>query len=68
MAYRRPLKKTEQLNLRVTPEEKERIRAAAEALDITVTELMVQSTMERINGASHRFVGTLRRMRELGKI
>ena len=56
------------MNIRVTPREKEVIRRAAESMNITVTELMVQSTLDKIVDDESGFKGTLRRMREEGSI
>lgn len=68
MVYIREKKRTEQLNLRVTPEEKDAIRAAAEENNITVTELMVTATFDKIKDEARGFKGTLRRIREVENI
>ena len=56
------------MNLRVTPEEKDAIRAAAEENNITVTELMVTATFDKIKDEARGFKGTLRRIREVENI
>ncbi|MEN6368483.1 MAG: DUF1778 domain-containing protein [Thermotogota bacterium] len=61
----RERRRTEQLNIRVTPEELTTIRLAAEKAETTVTEFVVSAVLDKANGA---FKGTLRRMREAGEI
>jgi len=59
----REKRRTAQVNLRLTPEELTAIRNAATALDVTVTELMVGATLDKINGQDgSQFKGTLRRL------
>ena len=59
--------RTEQLNIRVTPQEKAAIRDAANEQGITVTELMVTSTLDKIQDDARGFQGTLRKIREAGQ-
>jgi hypothetical protein len=54
--------RTEQLNIRVTPEEKAEIQTAADTQKTTVTDLMVSATLDKVRRESKPFVGTLRRM------
>lgn len=35
---------------------------------MTVTQLMVRATLDKINDKDHPFTGTLRRMRESGEV
>jgi len=59
----REKRRTAQVNLRLTPEELTAIRNAATALDVTVTELMVGATLDKINSQDgSQFKGTLRRL------
>lgn len=67
MSTRKRLR-TEQLNLRVTPDELIMIRLAAAKADTTVTELVVSATLDRIQNGGLGFKGTLRRMREAGEV
>lgn len=64
----RPKVRTEQLNVRVTPEEKVTIQTAAQEMETTVTDLMVTATIDKINDKGRKFKGTLRRMREAGLV
>jgi len=67
MAYTRERRRTEQLNIRVTPEEKAEIQTAAVVQKTTVTELMVSATLDKVRRETRPFVGTLRRMLNEGK-
>jgi len=60
--------RTKQLNIRVTPEELDTFKKAAEQNNVSVTELVVQATLDKINDERMVFKGTLRRMREAGEI
>ena len=63
--YVRERKRTERLTLRVTPWEKERIQAAARERKTSVTELMIEATLDKIYRRG--FKGTLRRAIENGE-
>ena len=68
MTYIRERKRTEQLNIRMTPEEKAAIHAAADKMNVTVTDLMVRATLDKIKEEVWGFEGTLRRLRQEGSI
>jgi uncharacterized protein (DUF1778 family) len=58
--------RTARINLRLTPEELDTIREAAEREGVTVTQFMVKAALDKAPGAG--FKGTLRRMREAGEV
>lgn len=64
----RERKRTSQLNIRVTPEELEQIRTAADSAGVTMTRFVVKATIDKINDEGLGFKGTLRRMREAGEV
>jgi len=63
----RERKRTAQLNIRVTPEERDAIRTAADERNMTVTELMVSTILDKIQDDARGFQGTLRRLRDEGR-
>jgi hypothetical protein len=63
----RERRRTEQLNIRVTPEERAEIQAEAERRSVTVTDLIVKATLNDIRYGGRPFKGTLRRLREAGQ-
>jgi uncharacterized protein (DUF1778 family) len=63
----RERRRTEQLNIRVTPDEKAEIQTAAETQKTTVTDLMVSATLDKVRRDARPFVGTLRRMLREGE-
>jgi hypothetical protein len=67
LGNRRQRFRSEQLNIRVTPEEKAEIQTAAEARETTVTDLMVSATLDKVRRDGRPFVGTLRRMLSEGE-
>ncbi len=62
----RERRRTEQLNIRVTPEELTTIRLAAERAAKTITELVVSATLDKIQADGLGFRGTLRKLTEDG--
>jgi len=65
MASRPKKTRTEQINIRLTPEEKEMIQGFAEAMEITITQLMVEATYDKMEKETGQtFKGTLRRFVE----
>lgn len=60
--------RTKQLNIRVTPDELDQIRAASDNLGVTMTQFVVKATLDKINDERLVFKGTLRRMREAGEV
>lgn len=64
----RERQRTKQLNIRVTPEELDQFKAAAEGLGVSVTELVVKATLDKIVDEALVFKGTLRRMMEEGEV
>jgi len=64
--YIRKKIKDAQYNVRIASEDLELIREAAKVLDTTVSELMIQATLDKIRRGNFR--GTLRRLRDEGVV
>lgn len=68
MVYVRERRRTCRLDLRVTREELQQIRQAAERLETTVTDFIVSAALDKAQAEGVGFKGTLRRMRETGEV
>lgn len=66
VAYRRT--KTTQFNLRLTPDELEAFRRGADQLGVSVSKLLIDATLDKIERERLDFKGTLRRMIEKGQV